>query len=88
MISNIFSNVYNYNITLNFIRISYATYHNNIKYSNKDILKLSHGMGHDTRYGTRKFVPFQTYHYSTVFMQSLFCISRNVEDSNCQQNTI
>jgi len=88
MISNIFSNVYNYNITLNFIRISYATYHNNIKYSNKDILKLSHGMGHDTRYGTRKFVPFQTYHYSTVFMQSLFCISRNVEDSNRQQNTI
>ena len=46
MISDLFSDVYNYNITLSFIRISFATYHDNIKYSNKDILKLSHGMGH------------------------------------------
>ena len=47
MISDLFSDAYNYNITLNFIRISYATYHDNFKYSNKDILKIANGMGHD-----------------------------------------
>ena len=47
MISDLFSDMYNHDITLNFIRIGFATYHNNIKYSNKDILKIAHGMGHD-----------------------------------------
>jgi len=47
MISDLFSDIYNYDITLNFIRISFATYHDNFKYSNKDILKLAQGMGHD-----------------------------------------
>ena len=47
MISDLFSDIYKYNITLNFIRISYATYHDNFKYSNKDILKIANGLGHD-----------------------------------------
>ena len=46
MISNLFSYIYNYNITLDFIRISFATYHDNIKYSNKEIKNISEAMGH------------------------------------------
>lgn len=53
MISNIFSDVYNYNITLNFIRISYATYHDNFKYSNKNMKYISEAMGHSIQIHTQ-----------------------------------
>ena len=60
MISDLFSDIYNYNITLNFIRISYATYHDNFKYSNKDILKIANGMGHDISTHTQYIKRFIT----------------------------
>lgn len=47
MISHLFSEVYNHEITLNFIRISFATYHDNFKYSNKNIKYISEAMGDD-----------------------------------------
>jgi hypothetical protein len=45
-LTNIYSKVYKSNITLRFIRISYATYYDTLRLSNKDIKKMAYEMGH------------------------------------------
>jgi integrase len=58
-LSLLFSNVYKSNITLRFIRMSYATYHSSFKLSNKDIKIIATAMGHSIRTHTqyvKKFI--------------------------------
>lgn len=46
LIKNVFNKIYNKNITLNWIRKSYATYINSLNISNNERTKLSEMMGH------------------------------------------
>jgi len=58
-LSLLFGKVYKSNITLRFIRMSYATYHSSFKLSNKDIKVIATAMGHSIRTHTqyvKKFI--------------------------------
>jgi len=48
-LSKLFTKVYNHNITLRYIRMSYATYKNSFNISNNEIKKMAYEMGHSVK---------------------------------------
>jgi len=59
-LTNIYSKVYKSNITLRFIRISYATYYDSLRLSNKDIKKMADEMGHSVAVHNQYIKRFMT----------------------------
>jgi len=52
-LTRLFTKLYNHNITLRYIRISYATYKNSFNISNNEIKKMAYEMGHSVKINSR-----------------------------------
>lgn len=59
-VTNLFSKIYKSNITNRFIRISYATYYDTLRLSNKDIKKIANEMSHSILVHTQYIKRFIT----------------------------